>query len=188
MKVSIDGILGSASKISNDRQVEGEGRDRKKRGELRGDSIEIGNRVNSRLDSIQVELRDLQSALTRSQVVRNGIDLLEKDLARGGNEGRQILDSSTFEGKKVLKDFVGDSPTAAILQEKRDQVHSTIREEISRITRLEIEVENIVASNIADGGKTADVLKSVSMALEKAGNDVSAHSALNADTVMRLIK
>ncbi len=188
MKVSIDGILGSAKRITSERQIDGEESGNKKRGELRSDSVEIGNRVNSRLDSIQLELKDLQSALTKSQVLRNGIDLLERDMANGGQGTRQILESSMYEGGKILKEFLGEEPTQSVLQLKREQVQTNIRADVSRITRLQIEVENIVASNMADGSRADDALRSVSAALDKTGGEVRAHSNLNADVVMRLIR
>jgi hypothetical protein len=188
MKVSIDGILGSAKRITSERQIDGEESGQKKRGELRSDSVEIGNRVNSRLDSIQLELKDLQSALTKSQVLRNGIELLEKDMANGERSARGILNSVTYEGKTILKDFLDEEPTQAFLQLKREQVQTNIREEVSKITRLQIEVENIVASNLADGSRADDALRSVSSALDKTGGEVRAHSNLNADVVMRLIR
>ena len=104
MKISIDGILGTATK---DQQPEGAGgkQSNKKKSDVKTDSVSIGSRINTRLDAMETEFRDVQSSLTRNQIIRDGIEQLRADFQKGGQEQQNILNSVTFEGKKVLARF-----------------------------------------------------------------------------------
>ena len=75
MKVSIDNILGTARKINNQRQLEEENLGKRKK-EVKSDSVSISTKVNSRLDGIEREFREIQSSLTRNQIVRDGLVFL----------------------------------------------------------------------------------------------------------------
>ena len=67
MKVSIDSILGSARRINSQRQLEEE-RFNKQKKEVKSDTLSLSSKVNTRLDSIEREFRDIQSSLTKNQI------------------------------------------------------------------------------------------------------------------------
>ena len=158
MKISIDSVLGSARRINSQRNIDGETKDKKKR-EVSTDSVEIENRVLSRLKTIQMELKDIQSSLTRNQIIHEGINSLRKDLAKGSGERDKIMDEVRFDNKKVLHEFVGESITEEILNNKQERIDNLIRDDISTLRRLQVEVENILASNLTDSGRIDDILK-----------------------------
>lgn len=189
MKVSIDGILGSARRMNSQLQIDDEAQGRGKAETPRADTVEIENRINSRLDAIQKELREVQTSLTRNQIIRDGMTRLDADMARGGQNARSILDETGFEGKKALREFVGDNPSPAGMKAKLERVNVLIGEDMGRLTRLQIEVENIHASTLASTGRAEDALKGIEAAFTKApGTSLDSLSRVNADTVMRLIK
>jgi hypothetical protein len=189
MKVSIDGILGSARKIHSQRQAEEDSLNKKKNGEVRTDSVEIESRVSSRLDTIQKELREVQSSLTRNQILREGLNRLDADMARGGQNTAEIMNEVKFEGRKVLHDFAGENVSQGAIRAKMEQVNGLIGGDINRLTRLHVEVENILASNLAGTDKVETVMKNIETAFSGASNEtINSVSSLRADTVMRLIK
>jgi len=189
MKVSIDGILGSARKINSQRQTDEESGSKKKKGEVRADSVEIENRISSRLDGIQKELKDVQSSLTRNQIIRDGLGRLDEDMAKGGRNSAEILGEVKFEGGKVLHDFVGEGLSQGVLKTKMDQVNNLITGDINKLTRMQIETENILASNLAGTDRFEAVLKNIENAFEKSGGGtINSISRLRADSVMRLIR
>ena len=96
MKISIDGILGSAKRINSQRSPDEESRDRKKK-EVSADSIEIRNRVLSRLETIQKEFKEIQSSLTVNQIINEGIKRLRDDLAKGSEHKDAIMDEEEAE-------------------------------------------------------------------------------------------
>lgn len=189
MKVSIDGLLGSAKNIKNQRQVEEESPERRQRGDVKVDSVKIENRVDTRLDSIQKELREIQTSLTRNQIIREGMGRLADDLGKGGQNISLIMDEVTFEGSRVLYDYTGDSVTPSILRAKEERIDTMITDDVNRLTRLQIEVENIMASSMASVDKVSTVMKNVESAFSRttAGN-LNSISNLRPDAVMRLIK
>ncbi len=189
MKVSIDGLLGSAKKIHNQRQVEEDSLERKDRGELKADTVKIENRLNTRLDGIQKELREIQTSLTRNQIVREGINRLAEDVGKGGLNLSRIMDEVTFEGHKVLYDYTGDTLTPSILQTKMDRINGLITGDINKLTKLQVEVENIMASMMASTERVGNVMKNVESAFSKTGSgSIHSISNLSPDAVMRLIK
>jgi len=185
MKVSIDGILGSAQRINNQRQVDDESQKKK---DVRMDSVSIGAKINSRLDSIESELRDIQTSLTKNQIVRDGIDQLAADYKNGGMRQKQILSDVTFNGSEALRDFMGGALFTDGFGEKLRQVNEAISADIGKLKKLQVEVDNITASNLA-GEKTDRLMDSINGALSKTGNvNPAVISQLNPDAVMKLIK
>jgi hypothetical protein len=65
MKISIDGILGTAQKINKQKEQEDNNLEKQKSG-VKVDSVTIGGRINNRLDAIETEFREVQSSLTES--------------------------------------------------------------------------------------------------------------------------
>jgi hypothetical protein len=188
MKVSIDGILGSAQKINSQLQLDEDNLAKKKK-EVRSDSVNIGSRVNSRLDTIESELRDIQTSLTKNQIIRNGIDQLVSDGESGGSRREQILSDVRFNGNDVLREFIADYTDLERLDEKSLQVNDNIAGDTSRLKRLQVEVDNIMASNLAGPDRADSLMKDISGVLSdlNAVNPASI-SQLNPDSVMKLIK
>lgn len=182
MKVSIDGILVSAGKMQNQKQVE-EKNDNARRKELSADSVTISNRLNTRLDAIDGEIRDIQTSLTRSQTIREGLTQLQGDLATGGKNQQAILKDVVYDGQPVLRSYVGENPTAAYLQTRIDDNGRAIGEDVNRLKRLQVEVDNIMASELAGPQKVESVIKSIDRL-----SNLDQVSSLRADSVMRLIK
>jgi len=189
MKISIEGLLGSANKIKGQRHTDEDSPGGKKNGVVKTDSVEIENRVNSRLNNIQKELKDIQSSLTQNQIIKEGLNRLLEDQTKGGQNTAVILDESRFEGKKVLHEFVGDASLKAVLETKHERVNALISTDVNKLTKLQIELENIMASSIRTTEKLDDMVKNIDSALNKTGNkNLHNISRLNADTVMRLIR
>lgn len=188
MKVSIDGILGSARKINSQRNSFEDEPDKKAK-EVKTDSISISKRLNTRIDSIETEFRTLQNSLTKNQIVRQGLQELVSDMENGGKNVQKIVDSVKFEGQPVLKELAGDKLTREKVAEKTSDNNEKISNDISSIKKLQVEADNILASNLADGSKGETFTKNISVIF----NNVSAGSLdaitnLQPDKVMRLIK
>jgi len=188
MKVSIDGILGSAEKIKSQTKLDEEHLNSGKK-EIKKDSIAIENRINSRLDRIEKDFRELQSSLTRNQILKDGVNQLRDDLARGGQRQRDILNEIKFEGKNILYNFVGDSITESILHHKDDLVNESIQGDISKLKNLQVELDNIIASNLTEKEKSRSIQTDIeSIFSKKIKGNLNTISSIKADTVMRLIK
>lgn len=188
MKITIDGILNSAKRINTERNLDQESKDKKNR-EVSTDSIEIRNKLLSRLETIQKELKEIQSSLTRNQIINEGIKSLKEDLGRGSENTGKILNEVRFDNKKVLHEFVGENITGEILSTKEERVQSVIQDDISRLMKLQVEVENILASNLTDSRRVTDIMNDIESAFSKGdiGNLENIYR-LRADSVMRLIK
>ena len=188
MKVSIDSILGSARRINDQRKLD-EDSVGKKRKDVASDSVKIEKRVNSRLDSIQKDLRDLQSSLTRNQIIHQGIKQLQEDFSTGSRNRQGIMGDFTFENKNVLHSFVGDNISSDILKSRLETVNNLIRDDVSGLKKLHVEVENILASNISKSEKVGTILDRIGTLLgDRNISSLNSMSQLNAETVMRLIK
>jgi hypothetical protein len=188
MKVSIDGILGSARKINSQKELEDNNQNRK-RNDIKVDSVSIGTRINSRLDAMSTEFREIQSSLTRSQIIRDGIDQLRADLQKGAPEQRNILDTVTFEGKKVLRSFVGEAITNQTLTTKLEHNARLINDDITRLKKLQVELDNIMASDLAGQDRVKSITSHIDSIFAKSTmTNVEHISTLRPDTVMRLIK
>ena len=189
MKVSIDAILGSARKISNQRQVEEEAPDGRRGDGLRTDRIEIENRVASRIDNIQKELREIQTTLTRNQIIRDGLEQLRADYGKGGQNQQQIMDTVTFEGNRVLRSFVGEGVTEEVLNVRNTKISEMISSDVDKLKRLQIELDNIMASNLAVTDKTENIVSGIDRAFAEVGPaGIESVSRIRPDAVMRLIK
>ncbi|HNU93172.1 MAG TPA: hypothetical protein PKO25_14965 [Spirochaetota bacterium] len=189
MKVSIDAILGSARKINNQRQVGEESPDGKRGDGLRSDRVEIENRVASRIDNIQKELREIQTSLTRNQIIRDGIARLQEDMARGGMGSVAILDETRFEGQAVLREFVGQADSPSVLAARRENIGGLIAGDVAKLTRLQVEVENITASNVVNGERIGALVGSVEEALgAREAASLGSISSLKEETVSRLVR
>jgi len=188
MKVSVDAILGSAVKINNQRQVDGETPDKRKK-EVRSDSVSLSNRIDTRLDGIDREFREIQSSLTRNQIIRDGLEQLGADYGKGGQNQQQIMDTVTFEGNRVLRSFVGESVTEEVLNVRNAKITEMISSDVDKLKRLQVELDNIMASNLAVTDKTENIVSGIDRAFAEVGPaGIESVSRIRPDAVMRLIK
>jgi hypothetical protein len=189
MKVSIDGILGSANSINSRRSTEKNSSSKEIKNA--GDSVQIDSRVNSRLDGIDSDLKELQSSLSKNQVIKNGLSRLLEEIEQGGSKSRDILAETKYEGKNVLSDFLGKNevPDANLIRQKIGENQNFINSDMSRLTKIQIETENIFASNLAGSDRYEKSFKTVEtqfvMGEMTASNRLT---SLNADIVMKLIR
>ena len=188
MKISIDSILGSARKINNQRQIEEDGLSNRKK-EIKSDSVSISRKVDTRLDKIETEFRDIQSSLTKNQILKNGMDELLTDLAKGGRNRDKIMDQVTFEGDKVLKSAMGGNVTAPEVEKKSQEIVKSMDRDVTKLKKLQVEVDNIMASNLAGQDKVENIMTNIDSFLGKAGaGKLENLTSLNVDSVMKLIK
>ncbi len=188
MKVSIDGILGTAQKINSQKELE-ENNPNKKRSDVKTDSVTIGGRINTRLDAMETEFREVQSSLTRNQIVREGIDQLRTDLQKGAPQQQNILNNVTFEGATVLRSFVGEALTEPQLNAKMESANKLISEDITRLKKLQVELDNITASDLVGQDRLKNIVSNVDSIFTRAGmTNIESISSLRPDAVMRLIK
>lgn len=185
MKISIDGLLGSAQRM-NRQQLEGENQKKK---EVRLDSVSISSKINSRLDSIESELRDIQTSLTKNQIIRDGIDQLFADQKQGGSQRERILSDVTFNGAPALKDFIGGISSPEGFGDKLREINEAITFDTGKLKRLEVELDNITASKLTGQDKADSLMSSINGALSKnASMNPASLSQLNPDAVIKLIK
>jgi hypothetical protein len=181
MKVTIDNLVGSAGRIQSQRASA----EKNQKTSVKGDSAEIASKVDSRLVSLEGDMRASQTELSKNQVIQEGISKAIDDLGKGKNPSATI-NAVTFNDKKVLLDFLGDSePSKETLFEKGKTINDYIKESITKITRLQVEAENIQASNLT-GGK--DIESSLKQSLESTKLSDAYSGSLNADAVRRLIR
>jgi len=189
MKISIDAILGTARKINNEKEREEGNLDKKKSG-VKVDSVSIGSRLNSRLDSIESEFREIQYSLTRNQIIRDGIEQLRNDLGRnGGTNQPNILRKVTFEGKNVLLSFVGEDINESMLKTKQEKNTELINVDVSRLKKLQIELDNMTASDLVGSERLKKIVSNIDSIFSRSDMaNIENISSIRADTVARLIK
>ena len=98
MKVTADGILGSAQKINNKKKTE-ESDVKLDTKSIKSDSINLSKVINSRIEALGKEVKDIQTSLTKNQIIRDGIDQL---LAASSSDAAEtILNETTFNDSKI---------------------------------------------------------------------------------------
>ncbi len=188
MKISVEGILGSARRINQEREQGGEALNRKRAG-AKADSVSISTRLNTRLDSLDREFQRVQSSLTKNQIIRDGLNQLMSGQGAGGKDTAAILDSVTFEGNQVLREFVGEQVTPETLNAGSEQIGTMINNDIESMKRLYVEMENIVASNLVGQEKLESIVNNMDGLFEQVRSDtIETISRLKPDSVMRLLK
>jgi len=187
MKVSIDNILGSAKRIKGQMQADDQSRNGRNR-EVRSDSLTIENKVNSRINTIQTEIRDIQFSLTRNQIVRDGITQLQDDMSRGGTNREAILNDVQFEGRQVLREFVGDNVNSEVLTTAKNRAQELINGDVSSLRKLQVETENILASRLGGSDSAERLVGNIETAMAKFEGAPESLTNLNPDTVRRLIR
>ena len=95
----------------------------------------------------------------------------------------------TFEGQKVLRSFTGEPVTIDAVHAKLGRVEGLMEGDINRLTRLQIEAENILASSLAGTARAEGIIENIEGVFAKSGVEaVGRLSNLRADSVMRLIR
>jgi hypothetical protein len=186
MKITTDGIIGSAARINNQRNS---AKAVQEEGGKSAYTLEIGSRVNTRLDAIDGDLRTLQDSLTRGQTVRAVLNDLLTEVQADGGKTQSIIDSANYNGKPVLQGMFNGVPTESDVRSQLKITEDTIRMATAQLTRLSIETENIFASHLGGEEKIDKIIRSTETIF--LAGDVTAHnrlSSLNADVVMRLIR
>jgi hypothetical protein len=185
MKVTADGILGSAQKINNKKKTE-ETEVKQDAKSIKSDSINISKVINSRIEALGKEVKDIQISLTKNQVIRDGIDQLLS--APSADAAEAILNETTFNNSKILKDFVGTTFTPQEVESKKTDVKALISSDISSLTRIQVEMDNIIASDLTGSRKAESLMAGVSETLKKAPSGLENISNLDAEKVMKLIR
>jgi len=185
MKITADGILGSAQKISNKRKVE-DGEIKKDKSGLKTDSLSIGKAINSRIETIEREIKDIQTSLTKNQIISDGIDSILKKNTPENTDA--VLNNTTFDGRKILKEYLGQDLSSAALETKKSEIKNLINSDINNLTRVQVEVDNIVASNLAGGKKVESLVANVNDIFKNTPSNLDTISSLDADKVMKLVR
>ncbi|MBN2403520.1 MAG: hypothetical protein JXN64_14170 [Spirochaetes bacterium] len=186
MKVTSDGILNTAIDMKNKKNIHEESSKSHKQ-KVKSDSVEIRSRLALRLTTIQNELKNLQSSLTKNQIIKEGINQLEEDFTNGKNNIKRILDQIKFEDRNVLNDFLGRNINYEKITSGNERVGKLIEKDITELKGLQIEIENIVASNLADDNINNTISKIENSLLKVDFSTISNISRLKPDLVMGLI-
>jgi hypothetical protein len=186
MKVTSDGILSTAIDLKNKKSIHEESSNSHKQ-KVKSDSVEIRSRLAQRLTTIQNELKNLQSSLTKNQIIKGGINQLIEDFDNGKSDTNRILDQTKFEDKNVLNDFLGKNINFEKITTGNEKVGKLIEKDITELKGLQIEIENIVASNLADANITNTISKIENSLLKIDFSSISNISKLRPDSVMGLI-
>jgi len=184
MKITADGILGSAQKINNKRQTEEGNKGSKK--DIKTDSLTLGKAINSRIETIEREVKDIQTSLTKNQIIREGIDSIIKN--NTPENINQTLTASAFEGKQILREYIGTDTNPSVLQMKKKDIENQINIDINSLTKVQVEVDNIVASNLAGDKKAENLMANVNDIFKNVPANLDTISNLDADKVMKLVR
>jgi hypothetical protein len=149
MKIGINGILSTAINMKNQGNFSEESQKNDKT-KAKTDSVEIRSRLASRLGTIQNELKTLQSSLTRNQIIKEGINQLKEDIKNKNGKIDSILSRNKFENELVLNDFLGDGINYEKVMQGSDKVDQLISKDINDLKGLQVEIENIAASSLAN--------------------------------------
>jgi len=184
MKVTVDGILGSARQINKKKTEDIELKQDKK--SVKSDSADISKIISSRIEALGKEVKEIQISLTKNQIIRDGIDQLLG--AQSAGTAEKILNETTFNDKKILKDFIGAAYTPETVESKKNEVKTLISNDISALTKIQVEMDNFIASDITGSRKVENIMAGVNETLKKAPAGLEHISTLDADKVMKLIR
>ena len=185
MKVTADGILGSAQKINNKKKTE-DTELKQDTKSVKTDSVNIGRIINSRIEALGKEVKDIQISLTKNQIIRDGIEQLLT--APTSDNAEKILNETTFNNSKILKDFVGTTFTPQEIETKKSEVKTLISNDVNSLTKIQVEMDNIVASDLTGNRKVENLMAGVSETLKKTPSGLENISNLDAEKVMKLIR
>jgi len=186
MKITADNLLGSARRINSQRETL---KGSEKGGTERSDRADIAAKVDSRLDAVSNELKEIQTDLSSKQAVKEGLGKIIEDFQKGGNVSN-LLNEVRFNDKKVLLDFLGgngDSLSMQLLSQKNDEIDKLIYSDVTKLTKLQVESANIFASNLVKEDKADIIMKNLNDFMVSSSS-TEGFSRLNPETVMRLVR
>lgn len=186
MKVSIDAILQSAHQLKSTINVDEHKSGNKNK--VTSDKINIEHRVMARLDEIHNQIKDIQTTLSRYQVIDDGIRMLLDDKKAGGTNAPNIIEATQYNNRPVLKEFLGDSYDENTLTHKQDQLKNLVADSITGLQRLQVEFENIVASDLARNVQLKDKIDEINSLIPRNIKNTQHLHHLDAETVKRLIQ
>lgn len=185
MKITADGILGSAQKINNKKKTD-DTELKQDTKTVKTDSVNLSRAINSRIEALGKEVKDIQTSLTKNQIIHDGIDQLLTASSEGASE--TILNETTFNNSKILKEFIGTTFTPQEVEKKRAEVKTFISNDISSLTKIQVEMDNIIASDLTGNKKVENLMAGVSDTLKKTPAGLENISNLDAEKVMKLIR
>jgi len=186
MKVSIDAILQSARQLKSTINVDEHKSGNKNK--VTGDKINIEHRVMARLDEIHNQIKDIQTSLSRYQVIDDGIRMLLDDKNQGGSNTQNIINTTLYNNRPVLKEFLGDSYDENTIAHKKDNLKNLVTDSVTSLQRLQVEFENIVASDLARNVMLKDKIDEINALIPRNFKNVQHLHNLDAETVKRLIQ
>ncbi len=186
MKVSIDAILQSAHQLKSTINVDEHKSGNKNK--VSSDTINIEHRVMARLDEIHNQIKDIQTTLSRYQVIDDGIKMLLDDKKKGATNSQNIINATMYNNRSVLKEFLGDSYDENTIAHKQDQLKNLVADSVASLQRLEVEFENIVASNLARNIQLKDKIDEINALIPRNIKNPQHLHHLDAETVKRLIQ
>jgi hypothetical protein len=188
MKVSAEGILNSAQNIKNQQaKIQSEKTETKK--SQKTDSVDITLRVNNHLESLEEQVRSYQTSLTKNQVIREGIKKLQSTDAVSADDQQKIFGAFKYNNEDVLANFIGDSSSRENVQTRMETIQRMINEDVKKLRSLEVEVENIFASNLADDEKTSHFRENAPQVLtDMRDGSIQDLTSLNSESVRRLTR
>jgi hypothetical protein len=185
MKITADGILGSAQNLNNKKKSD-EKDIKQDSVNLKNDSINIKNVINSRIEAIEKEVKDIQTSLTKNQIISRGIDRLIS--ASNQDTLNSIMNETLFNNNKILKDFVGTGLSAGDFKLKKNEIDTLISNNLTSLTKIQVEMDNIAASNVTGNKKIENLMVGINDTLKTTPVGIENISNLDAEKVMRLIK
>ena len=185
MKITADGILGSAQKINNKKKTD-ETELKQDTKSTKTDSVNLSRVINSRIEALGKEVKDIQTSLTKNQIIREGIDQLLTAPSSGAAEN--ILNETTFNNSKILKEFVGTTFTPQEIETKKTEVKALISSDVNALTKIQVEMDNIIASDLTGNKKVENLMAGVNETLKKTPAGLENISNLDAEKVAKLIR
>lgn len=186
MKVSIDAILQSAKQLKNTNSVDEQKSGNKHK--VSGDKVSLEHKVLARLDDLHNQIKDIQTTLSRYQVIDEGIRLIIEDNKNGGNNKQSIINSTLYNNRPVLKEYLGDSSANEYIVHKQEQVKNLITDSISHLNRLQVEFENIMASDVARTAYIKDKVDAIDALIPRNVKNPSQLHHVHSDSVLRLVQ
>jgi len=188
MKVSIDGILDTARKMNSQIQFK-ENPQKSNMKDIKTDQINIETRVDYKLNSINEEFKRVQSSLTKNQIFYNVLNLLKDDLANGGKNKESIISKVRFDDIEILNEYSGKDFSESDFNVKIENISNLIKNDISKLRIMQIELENILASNFTGSKELVNKIKNMeSLFMQTNLHLMSNLYKLNSEIVMNLIK
>jgi hypothetical protein len=187
MKITVDGILGSAQKINNKKKAD-ETELKQDKKEIKPDSVNISRIINSRIESLEKEVKDIQTSLTKNQIIHEGIDRLMT--ASTPDDVKKIMNETTFNNSKILKEFMhsGTSFTPEMIASRKNEAKTLLSNDVNSLTKIQVEMDNIIASDLTGSKKVENLLAGVNETLKKTPAGLENISNLDADKVRKLIR